>query len=813
MYRGFRGKATVNHPFLLSSLSLLFMPFIHRFSPFLRSKGVFWGLFALGFIVLAWRFYGLLTHYQVDFSAYWSAGRAVLQGENPYSASELLIGSERFSHSQFLYSPLIALAFVPLALLDYPLAKMVWFFGQFLFLFITFFSLYRLAQRSWSERAKLLLFGLLGISFLFFPVEAELERGQVDLLTLVLIAFAFVRWRFGHTRWLSALALIGAGMIKPPILFLFLVPLLERDYRFIRAGVVSGIGLSLISILVLGPSLNQRYWFEYLPAISRTGGIPMENSSPSVLDQSTIVWHGQRFHTLQSFEEASVSLTSQIGRLTHASASGWGIIGFVGTAIVMAYLRYQSTHKQLETEERITLLWAGSMTAVLLFHPLTWIMNATWFLWIGGSLLAMMPKAWLYKYGWFFGLALILIGFPDGFIHLGVLVKLLAHRVVIGQAFFFALLLLTWYVFLRSLPSVSFMSSSTAKDSKPLRVAYLFAGSRAPALAVVQRGENHAGGFWGMYHLGESGVQGELLELEQTYPLWICKLIRRFVPAYWSHLFIFWRFFSYDLVFTSTAFGTQLFFALLPVGPKWVMHDFSITGLLGEEKTFQQKLFRFLVSRAAGIVTLSEKEAEKLQKRFPKLAEKITFIPFGVDLDFFKPSEVTEELRLIAIGTDPDRDYKTLFAACEGLNIPLTVTTRPNRLTAFNPLPAFVTVKSFSPRELVDAYNRSAIAIIPLDTSSRLNDAMGGSTVQESLAMGKAIIASHTFTMESYIFPEKNGLLVKERDVSQLRAAIQRLIADPVLRAHFGKNARTFAEDHLEIHACTKRLADFFKSL
>jgi glycosyltransferase involved in cell wall biosynthesis len=234
---------------------------------------------------------------------------------------------------------------------------------------------------------------------------------------------------------------------------------------------------------------------------------------------------------------------------------------------------------------------------------------------------------------------------------------------------------------------------------------------------------------------------------------------------------------------------------------------------LGEEKTFQQKLFRFLVSRAAGIVTLSEKEAEKLQKRFPKLAEKITFIPFGVDLDFFKPSEVTEELRLIAIGTDPDRDYKTLFAACEGLNIPLTVTTRPNRLTAFNPLPAFVTVKSFSPRELVDAYNRSAIAIIPLDTSSRLNDAMGGSTVQESLAMGKAIIASHTFTMESYIFPEKNGLLVKERDVSQLRAAIQRLIADPVLRAHFGKNARTFAEDHLEIHACTKRLADFFKSL
>lgn len=354
----------------------------------------------------------------------------------------------------------------------------------------------------------------------------------------------------------------------------------------------------------------------------------------------------------------------------------------------------------------------------------------------------------------------------------------------------------------------------TVPASRRLRVAYLFAGSRLQALERVRRGENHGAGFWGMCHLDEAGIEAELVELEQVYPVWFCRFIRRHVSAYWSHLFLFWQLLSYDIIFTSTGFGTQLVFTLLPFRrPKWVMYDFNITGFLGEEKTWWQKIFAFLVSRATGIVTLSEKEAEMLKRRFPQLASRIAFIPFGADAQFFAPTALAEKRQILAVGTDPDRDYRTLFAACEGLGIPVIVTTRPDRLTPFNPLPPFVTVKSYSPRELVEAYNQSALVVIPLNTSRRLNDAMGCSTVHEALMMGKATIATRTFTLESYIEPEKTGLLVHEGDVEEMRTAVQRVMGDEAFRAQLGKNARAYALERLEIHDCTKRLAAFFRAL
>ncbi len=353
-------------------------------------------------------------------------------------------------------------------------------------------------------------------------------------------------------------------------------------------------------------------------------------------------------------------------------------------------------------------------------------------------------------------------------------------------------------------------------NSKPkrLRVGYLFAGSRLQALERVRRGENHGAGFWGMCHLDQFNIQADLIELEQVYPRWFCRIIRRYVPAYWSHLFIFWRFFSYDFIFASTGFGTQLFFTLLPMKrPFWVMYDFNITGFLGTGRLFRQKLFAFLVKRSAGIVTLSQKEVEMLKARFPRLVDKIVFIPFGADTSFFVPRPVSEERSILAIGTDPDRDYKTLFAACEGLNLSVIVTTRPDRLTPFNPLPSFVRIESYSPKELVEAYNRAAAVVIPLNTSRRLNDAMGCSTVHEALIMGKATIATRTFTLESYITSGENGLLVEEGNVKELRDAIVSVMTDDRFRARLAKNARTYALTHLEITSCTERLAAFFKQL
>jgi glycosyltransferase involved in cell wall biosynthesis len=346
-----------------------------------------------------------------------------------------------------------------------------------------------------------------------------------------------------------------------------------------------------------------------------------------------------------------------------------------------------------------------------------------------------------------------------------------------------------------------------------MKVAYLFSSYRGEAAGRVAKGEDHGNGFWGMFKLPHFGIESAYLEPEQFYPKRVSEWIRRTFGVYWLHLSVFFAFFAYDYVFTSTAYGTQLVYTLLRFRkPKWVMHDFSITGLMGEEKALRQRMFAWMTGRCAGIVTLSLKEKERLEKRFPRLRGRIEFIPFGVDLEFFKPMDVQQDGKIFAVGFDPDRDWGTLFKAVEGLEARVVVATRPQRVAKLT-VPKNVTIAQFTPRELAKEYARSLAIIIPMDTSKGVNDAMGCSTLFEGMASGKPVIASCTHTMAAYVASGENGLLVPERDPAALREAISRVMNDAELREKLGASARAYALEHLDAEKLGKRLADFFERL
>jgi glycosyltransferase involved in cell wall biosynthesis len=347
-----------------------------------------------------------------------------------------------------------------------------------------------------------------------------------------------------------------------------------------------------------------------------------------------------------------------------------------------------------------------------------------------------------------------------------------------------------------------------------LKVAYLFTGYRTPHLKKVERGEEQGNGFWGMLRLHSFGIDASYVELEQFFPLVVSKFLRRHINVNWIHLPTYVAFFSYDIIFSSTGYGTQFVHTLLRVRrPRWVMHDFSIMGMLGQEKTLRQKVFAWMVARCAGIVTISKKEKELLEARFPNMRGRIEFIPYGVDLDYFKPRGKVGEGAIFSPGRDPDRDLKTLFAATEGLGKEVVITTRASRLEKLKPLPHHIVHKNFSVPELRQMYDDASIVVIPLDTSSGLNNEMGISAFYESLSMGKAIVASRSQGMEAYIQDGVNGLLVPQHDTDAMRAAIIRLLGDAELRERLGRNARAYAEQNLDPDVCTQRLAKFFEAV
>ncbi len=349
-----------------------------------------------------------------------------------------------------------------------------------------------------------------------------------------------------------------------------------------------------------------------------------------------------------------------------------------------------------------------------------------------------------------------------------------------------------------------------------MNVLYLLNRVRDDLVEKIRIGKSHDNHFYGMLRLPQYGVEASYIELEQFYPKPAAAFLRKhFLNIYWAHAPLFFKFLSYDIVFSSASFGSQLIHTLYPFKkPKWVMFDFSITGLIGSGSTLRQKIFRWMTKKSAGIVTISSWEKDLLLSKYPELKGRVEFIRFGVDTEFFKPQRgINEEKEILTVGFDYGRDYPAFFAATEGLDVKVVAAARLAKLQKFAPIPTYLEAREFSPEDMVKEFAKAQIVIIPLNTSGGTNDAMGTSTLVEAMAMGKAIIITDTPTIRSYVEHDKTAILVPEGDPQALHEAIISLMDDPKKRQKLGKAAREFAVAHCTSDMFAKELAEFFRNI
>ncbi len=346
------------------------------------------------------------------------------------------------------------------------------------------------------------------------------------------------------------------------------------------------------------------------------------------------------------------------------------------------------------------------------------------------------------------------------------------------------------------------------------KVLCLFNRVREGSLERIAKGNESDNAYFGMLRLKHFGYSAEYLEIEQFFSPGACRFLRKYVlNIHFAHAPLFRKILSYDIVFTSTAFGTFLLWVLYPFKkPKWVMFDFNLLGIIGDKKTLKQKIFSFLVSRSSGIVTISREGAEEIKKAFPKLKDKTQFIPLGTDTVWFAPQNIQEEDLIFSPGRDPGRDYKTFFEAVRDLSVSVIITARPQKLKKYS-LPEKVKTSDLTAKEMVEMYAKAKIVVLPLHISDEYYNAMGCSTLVEAMAMGKAVIATRSATMESYIRDGENGILVPQNDAIALRNAINELLSDSDKRKRLGENVRKFAVEYCEAEKFAKNLTDFFEKI
>ncbi|OLE81880.1 MAG: hypothetical protein AUG06_00165 [Actinobacteria bacterium 13_1_20CM_2_65_11] len=190
-------------------------------------------------------------------------------------------------------------------------------------------------------------------------------------------------------------------------------------------------------------------------------------------------------------------------------------------------------------------------------------------------------------------------------------------------------------------------------------------------------------------------------------------------------------------------------------------------------------------------------------------SERMHLIPYFADTEFWSPGGRREERLVVSAGAD-HRDYTTLAAACDGLDVEVFIaqgSTHNARARQQAPTrwPANIRSAFADYQSLRDWYARAAVVVVPLIP----NDFQAGvTTVLEAMAMGKAVVVSATTAQRDIVADGETGVCVAPGNPRALRLTLARLLDDEEERKRLGGNARRAAEAHFSLDAYTKRLAD-----
>jgi len=212
------------------------------------------GLLALGLTMALWMNRSLGSAY--DFHAYYAAALRLLATGTPYQAETLAGPFRPGPFGLYLYSPLLALIFLPLTALGTQSAVIIWLLVRIGFMALT------CALMPVPLAVRLATFGVAAVAA---PVLLDLNLGNISLIVTFL---AVVAWRW-LDRPLGAAAIAVALTVRPTMALIcawWLVRGLWPPVAWTIAVLVALVALSL-------PLVGLESWLEYVTVLRNVSDV------------------------------------------------------------------------------------------------------------------------------------------------------------------------------------------------------------------------------------------------------------------------------------------------------------------------------------------------------------------------------------------------------------------------------------------------------------------------------------------------------------------------------------------------------------
>jgi len=203
------------------------------------------------------------------------------------------------------------------------------------------------------------------------------------------------------------------------------------------------------------------------------------------------------------------------------------------------------------------------------------------------------------------------------------------------------------------------------------------------------------------------------------------------------------------------------------------------------------RLWMFLLQKADGVLALGIEESNVLIRQGLRNVQNLTF---GVDTDFWAPSNGRKKDFIFSIGADPSRDFKTLLAA--NVEIPIVLCAPSERVKCLS-IPKNVSVVQGSYSDVRKWFHEAKIVVIPIMDTIRPS---GQVSILEAMATGTAVITTRTRgRWTDKLIDGENCVLVSPGDPNELRQAIWKVYNDSALAAMIGEKARKTVVEHFTI--------------
>ena len=311
-----------------------------------------------------------LDSYAIDYRAFYLAGKAALNGLDPY-LNHIAISSQYYGpinaelaqYSGWKYPPLATYLFTPFAAIPYEASKNLFNLLSIALAIAVVCAAIQLSQRRLAPISIL-------VASISFPVLATLERGQVELLLTALACAAVFAMAQGRTSWsATAIGLLSALKIYPILLAAALLRSPRtKALRAMAAGTATLALVTLITLIATPAPWRNSFTARLAIPFDQVPGQVL----PSLPPDSGVI------------EGSNTVRTADARNMTHSHDFVFGftnpllkrhplLAGIIGLCGVFAALI--ANRRQTQFQQALAV-----MPWINIANPLAWIMGLTWYI-------------------------------------------------------------------------------------------------------------------------------------------------------------------------------------------------------------------------------------------------------------------------------------------------------------------------------------------------------------------------------------------------------------------------------------------------